>query len=203
MDEPDREDLLLSDDERLHALNVIGEHYAAGRLDGTEFYDRSEVVASARTLDAVRSAFRGLPGGLPLELVDGHLRKIPVSGNTPATRNGDTVASRTASRSPEEELSSLRRRGDLIETLDGAIFGITLVTFLVLQLIVDWDYAWVVWPSLVLTLSIPRMILRFGDTDEEIYEELKDSEATSRKKRLREAADRIHELETKQDPEKI
>ena len=72
-----------------------------------------------------------------------------------------------------------------------------------LQLVVDWDHAWVVWPSLVLTLSIPRMILRFGDTDEEIYEELKDSEATSRKKRLHEAANRIHELETKQDPGKI
>ncbi|MFI6432934.1 DUF1707 domain-containing protein [Rhodococcus oryzae] len=193
-EESDREDLLLSDDERMHALNVISEHYAAGRLDTTEFYDRSEAIASARTLDVMRSAFQGLPGGLPLEQVDGHLRKIPVGGNTPAL---------TTSPSAEAELSSLRRRGGLIDSLDGVIFGITLVTFLVLQLVVDWDYAWLVWPSLIVTLSLPRMILKFSDDDEEIYEELKTSEATSRKKRLQAATERILELETKHDPDTI
>jgi hypothetical protein len=194
-EESDREDLLLSDDERMHALNVISEHYAAGRLDTTEFYDRSEAIASARTLDVMRGAFRGLPGGMPLEQVDGHLRKIPVGGTTPAAL--------TTSPSAEAELSSLRRRGGLIDSLDGVIFGITLVTFLVLQLGVDWDYAWLVWPSLIVTLSLPRMILKFSDDDEEIYEELKTSEATSRKKRLQEATERIHELETKRDPDTI
>ncbi|RVW07273.1 DUF1707 domain-containing protein [Prescottella agglutinans] len=200
--DPDPDDLLLSDDERMHALNVIGEHYAAGRLDASEFYDRSGVIASARTLDAMRDSFRGLPGGPPLAVIDGHVRKLPVGGQVESTGAGRTLAS-SAARSDESDLSALRKRGGLVESLDGVIFGITLVAFLVLQLIVDWDYAWIVWPSLVVTLSLPRMILRYSDTDEEIYEELKEEDAKSRKKRLREAAERIQELEAKRDLDEI
>jgi len=200
--DPDPDDLLLSDDERMHALNVIGEHYAAGRLDASEFYDRSGVIASARTLDAMRDSFRGLPGGPPLAVIDGHVRKLPVGGQVESTGAGRTLAS-SAVRSDESDLSALRKRGGLVESLDGVIFGITLVAFLVLQLIVDWDYAWIVWPSLVVTLSLPRMILRYSDTDEEIYEELKEEDAKSRKKRLREAAERIQELEAKRDLDEI
>lgn len=197
---PDPDDLRLSDDERMHALNVIGEHYAAGRLDASEFYDRSEAIASARTLDAMRDSFRGLPGGLPLAVTEGHVRKLPVGGDIESAGTGRLVAS-PGTRSDESDLSALRKRGGLIESLDGVIFGVTLVAFLVLQLIVDWDYAWIVWPSLILTLSVPRMILKYSDADEEIYEELKEEEAKSRKKRLREAAERIHELEAKRDPD--
>ncbi|WP_421958158.1 DUF1707 SHOCT-like domain-containing protein [Prescottella agglutinans] len=186
----------------MHALNVIGEHYAAGRLDASEFYDRSGVIASARTLDAMRDSFRGLPGGPPLAVIDGHVRKLPVGGQVESTGAGRTLAS-SAARSDESDLSALRKRGGLVESLDGVIFGITLVAFLVLQLIVDWDYAWIVWPSLVVTLSLPRMILRYSDTDEEIYEELKEEDAKSRKKRLREAAERIQELEAKRDLDEI
>lgn len=197
---PDPDDLRLSDDERMHALNVIGEHYAAGRLDASEFYDRSEAIASARTLDAMRDSFRGLPGGLPLAVTEGHVRKLPVGGDIGSAGTGRPVAS-PGTRSDESDLSALRKRGGLVESLDGVIFGVTLVAFLVLQLIVDWDYAWIVWPSLILTLSVPRMILKYSDADEEIYEELKEEEAKSRKKRLREAAERIHELEAKRDPD--
>ncbi|WP_433608388.1 DUF1707 SHOCT-like domain-containing protein [Prescottella agglutinans] len=198
---PDPDDLRLSDDERMHALNVIGEHYAAGRLDASEFYDRSEAIASARTLDAMRDSFRGLPGGLPLAVAEGHVRKLPVGGDIESAGAGLPVAS-PGIRSDESDLSALRKRGGLVESLDGVIFGITLVAFLVLQLIVDWDYAWIVWPSLIVTLSVPRMILKYSDADEEIYEELKEEEAKSRKRRLREAAERIQELEAKRDPDK-
>ncbi|WP_408587038.1 DUF1707 SHOCT-like domain-containing protein [Prescottella soli] len=184
----------------MHALNVIGEHYAAGRLDASEFYDRSGAIASARTLDAMRDSFRGLPGGLPLDVIDGHVRKMAVGGDVEPTGVGRPVAS-PGPRSDESDLSALRKRGGLVESLDGVIFGVTLVAFLVLQLIVDWDYAWIVWPSLIVTLSVPRMLLKYSDADEEIYEELKEEEAKSRKKRLREAAERIHELEAKRDPD--
>ncbi|MDH6283817.1 DUF1707 SHOCT-like domain-containing protein [Prescottella agglutinans] len=198
---PDPDDLLLSDDERLHALNAISEHYAAGRLDSSEFYDRSGAIASARTLDAMRDSFRGLPGGLPLDVIDGHIRKLAGGGELESTGAGAPVAP-PAARSDESDLSALRKRGGLVESLDGVIVGVTLVVFLVLQVIVDWDYAWIVWPSLIVTLSVPRMILKYSDADEEIYEELKEEEAKSRKKRLREAAERIHELEAKRDPDK-
>lgn len=186
------DELLLSDDERLHALNVLGEHYAAGRLDSSEFYDRSGWVAQARTLGSTQPAFAGLPGGVPLEVVDGHIRVIDRSGGAPATLpNKDPVPVDAGT-----ELASLRKRGSAVESLDWIIIGITLMTFLVLQMVVGWDYAWVVWPSLIVTLSVPRMILGFSDEDEEIYDELKESEAGARKARLREAADRIRELES-------
>lgn len=185
--ESEHDDLLLSDDERMHALNVLGDHYAAGRLDSAEFYDRSADVAAARTLASVREPFRGLPGGVPLEQVDGHVRKV--ASTTPAVR-GENLPS-----TPEAELASLRSRGSLVESLDWVIIGITLVVFLVLQIVVDWDYAWIVWPSLIVTLSVPRMILRYSDDDEEAYEELKEADAEARRKRLGEAAERIRQLE--------
>ncbi|MFZ2527335.1 MAG: DUF1707 domain-containing protein [Rhodococcus sp. (in: high G+C Gram-positive bacteria)] len=188
----EHDDLLLSDDERMHALNALGDHYAAGRLDSTEFYDRSADVAAARTLGAVREPFRGLPGGLPLEQIDGHVRKV--ASTAPAVRD-----SLPASEAAEAELASLRSRGNLVESLDWLIIGITLVVFLVLQIVVDWDYAWMVWPTLIVTLGAPRLFLHYSDDDEETYEELKKSDAKARRKRLGEAAERIRELENRPD----
>lgn len=57
------------------------------------------------------------------------------------------------------------------------------------------------WPSLIVTLSVPRLILKYSDDDEKVYEELKKSEAAERKKRLEEASKRIRELEGRRGPE--
>ncbi|NKY54796.1 DUF1707 SHOCT-like domain-containing protein [Nocardia flavorosea] len=187
------DDLRLGDGDRLHALNVLAEHYAAGRLSTDEFYDRSGEIAVARTLGAASEPFRGLPGGVPLENVDGRVRVVAAEPEAlPAIPAG----------SAEAELTTLRSRGALVESLDWLIIGATLVAFLVLQLVVDWDYAWLVWPSLIVTLSIPRVVLRFSDADEEIYEELKESDAAARKKRLGMAAERIRELGTGSDQDR-
>ncbi|EME15337.1 DUF1707 SHOCT-like domain-containing protein [Rhodococcus triatomae] len=188
----DHDDLLLSDDERLHALNVLGDHYAAGRLDSSEFYERSGDVASARTLGAVRGPFLGLPGGVPLDGTDGRIRKL-TDDALPVPR--PTAPPATEPASAEAELLSLRSRGSMVENLDWAIVGVTLITFLILQLVVGWDYAWIVWPSLVFTLSLPRMVLKYSDADEKTYEQLKKSDERARRKRLEEAAQRIRELE--------
>ena len=107
----------------------------------------------------------------------------PVTGaRTPATRDADA------------DLEDLRRRGKLVESLDGVVIGLTLITFLVLQIVVDWQYAWMVWPSLVLTLGIPRLALRFTDSDEKTYEKLKKADEKAREERLRAATERIREL---------
>ncbi|NLE80834.1 MAG: DUF1707 domain-containing protein [Rhodococcus sp.] len=193
VDQSGPDDLLLSDDERLYALNVLSEHYADGRLDVNEFYDRSAVVASARSLTAVRAPFEGLPGGVPLGIVDGRIRKsqeLATRSDAPMPQTGERSAA-------ESELASLRRRGNLVETLDWIIIGVTLVTFLVLQFVFDVSYAWVVWPTLILTLSVPRMIFDFTDSDEEALEELKEADAAARKKRLKQAAERMRQLEEK------
>ncbi|APE33506.1 hypothetical protein BOX37_05450 [Nocardia mangyaensis] len=186
---PDPDGLLLSDSERMHALDALGKHFADGRLDSAEFYERSGAVAAARTVGALDEPFRGLPGGVPLTRVSGQLAKVPFGEGAVAVGGDSTTSSAAA------ELSALRARGHTIESIDWIIVGTTLISFLVLQVIVGWDYAWIVWPSLIITLSVPRMVLRFSDSDEELYEELKESETKARKKRLAAAAKRIRELE--------
>ncbi|MET3861886.1 hypothetical protein ABIE38_002822 [Dietzia sp. 2505] len=187
----DPDDLLLSDSERLHALTALGDHYAAGRLDDPEFHSRSGDIAAARTLGQLRGSFRDLPGGMPLNSVDGMIVQSATAAGGELVR---TSSSSPAASDPDRELQDLRKRGRTVETLDGLVLGATLVAFLVLQFVVGWDYAWIVWPSLVLTLGVPRAILQFTDSDEELYEELKESDDEARKERLRAATERIREL---------
>lgn len=209
--EDDNESLRLSDDERLHALNALGEHYAAGRINMSEFEDLSGRAADARRLGELDGLFTGLPGGVPLAVSGGALVKrdiaVPASPEEPAPEGKATPGKNLELASDEAELESLRKRGELVESLDWIIIGVTLVAFLILQLALDWSYAWVVWPSLIVTLSVPRVILRYSDEDELIYDEFKhdevfsDEKVESRKARLRKAADRINELENKRDTE--
>lgn len=187
----DPDDLLLSDSERLHALTALGDHYAAGRLDDPEFHSRSGDIAAARTLGQLRGSFSDLPGGMPLTSVDGMIVQSATAAGGELVR---TSSSSAAASDPDRELQDLRKRGKTVETLDGLVLGATLVAFLVLQFVVGWDYAWIVWPSLVLTLGVPRAILQFTDSDEELYEELKESDDEARKERLRAATERIREL---------
>ncbi|MBB1034007.1 MULTISPECIES: DUF1707 SHOCT-like domain-containing protein [Dietzia] len=187
----DPDDLLLSDSERLHALTALGDHYAAGRLDDPEFHSRSGDIAAARTLGQLRGSFSDLPGGMPLTSVDGMIVQSATAAGGELVR---TSSSSPAASDPDRELQDLRKRGKTVETLDGLVLGATLVAFLVLQFVVGWDYAWIVWPSLVLTLGVPRAILQFTDSDEELYEELKESDDEARKERLRAATERIREL---------
>ena len=187
----DPDDLLLSDAERLHALTALGDHYAAGRLDDPEFHSRSGDIAAARTLGQLRGSFSDLPGSVPLSSVDGMIVQSATAAGGELVR---TSSSSPAASDPDRELQDLRKRGKTVETLDGLVLGATLVAFLVLQFVVGWDYAWIVWPSLVLTLGVPRAILQFTDSDEELYEELKESDDEARKERLRAATERIREL---------
>lgn len=205
----DSENLRLSDDERLHALNALGEHYATGRIDMSEFEELSGRAADARRVRELDDLFTGLPGGVPLEVTGGALVKrdiaVPATPEAPESDGKATPGKDLEPASDEAELESLRKRGELVESLDWIIIGVTLVAFLIMQLALDWSYAWVVWPSLIVTLSVPRMILKYSDEDEEIYDEFKydevfsDEKVESRKERLRKAANRINELENKHD----
>lgn len=191
------DDLLLSDAERLHALTVLGNHYAAGRLDDPEFHARSGDVAVARTLSQLSPSFRDLPGGAPLESVDGMIVHSATAGGgelVPASASSSFQPSTPARRDPDADLDDLRKRGKLVESMDGIVFGLTLVTFLILQIVVGWQYAWIVWPSLALTLGIPRAFLRYTDSEEKVYEKIKKSDQKAREDRLLAANERIKEL---------
>ena len=193
-------DLLLSDVERLHALTALGDHYAAGRLDDSEFHARSGDVAAARTLSQLRGSFHDLPGGMPLTSVDGMIVQSAIAadgvgaGGVGASSSGASSSPVPAHRDVDAELAELRKRGKTIEALDGVVVGVTLVAFLILQFVVGWNFAWIVWPSLALTLGIPRLILRYNDDDEATYEKLKKADQKAREDRLRAANDRIREL---------
>src|SRR5699024_4743463 len=184
---PEPDDLLLSDAERLHALTALGDHYAAGRLDDSEFHARSGDVAASRTLSQLGASFRGLPGGVPLRSVGSMIVQSATEGGGELVAASSSSRGAPAVRDADDDLEDLRRRGKLIESLDGVVIGVTLVSFLILQFVVGWSFAWIVWPSLALTLGIPRLILRYDDSDEEAYEK-------ARGERLRAATDRIREL---------
>lgn len=192
--------LRLSDADRIHALTVLGGHYADGRLDDSEFNERSAGVADARTMGALRGFFDDVPDGVPF---DSSGRAVAVEGqDAPSAASSSASASAELDRAADPEaaeVESLRKRGELIQSIDAVILGVTLVSFLVMQFVFHWSFAWVVWPSLVVTLSIPRMILKYSDEDEELYEEIKETEQETRKKRLRRAAERMQELEPGED----
>ena len=191
---PEPDDLLLSDAERLHALTALGDHYAAGRLDDSEFHARSGDVAASRTLSQLGASFRGLPGGVPLRSVDSMIVQSATEGGGELVPTSSSSRGAPAVRDADDYLEDLRRRGTLIESLDGVVIGVTLVSFLILQFVVGWSFAWIVWPSLALTLGIPRLILRYDDSDEEAYEKVKEADQKAREERLRAATDRIREL---------
>jgi hypothetical protein len=183
--------LRLSDNDRIHAMGALGTHFADGRLDESEFNERSGAVAEAKTVGELRPLFTDLPGGLPF---DDRGSAVAVPGQDDAAR--DRPGAELSPRDPDAaEVESLRRRGNLVQTIDGVVLGVTLVTFLVLQFVFDVSHAWIVWPSLVVTLSVPRMLLKYSDEDEELFEEIKEADQETRKDRLRRAAERMHELE--------
>ncbi|MGJ0184000.1 DUF1707 domain-containing protein [Corynebacterium glyciniphilum] len=183
--------LRLSDNDRIHAMSALGTHFADGRLDEHEFNERSGAVAEARTVGELRPLFTDLPGGLPF---DEKGTAVAVPGQDAAALDGP--GAELSPRDPEaDEVESLRKRGNLVQTIDGVVLGVTLVTFLVLQFVFHMSYAWIVWPSLAVTLSVPRILLKYSDEDEELFEEIKEAEQETRKERLRRAAERMHELE--------
>ena len=109
--EDDNESLRLSDDERLHALNALGEHYAAGRIDMSEFEDLSGRAADARRLGDLDGLFTGLPGGIPLAVSGGALVKrdiaVPAMPEAPSPEGKATPGKNLEPASDEAELDQL------------------------------------------------------------------------------------------------
>ncbi|AGF71850.1 DUF1707 SHOCT-like domain-containing protein [Corynebacterium halotolerans] len=181
--------LRLSDSDRIHALQALSTHYTDGRLDDGEFDERTRAATTARTVGELRPLFSDLPGGLPFRAdPEGFQALLPVTPQEP----GRAVSAHDAEL---REMQQIRNRGRKVENMDGAIFGVTLLVFLILQFAVGVNWAWMVWPSLVVTMSLPRLIYRFSDSDQKTYAELKEIEEKNRKARVEHAAKRMRELE--------
>lgn len=63
--QPGRSSLRVGDAERDEAIRLLGEHFAAGRLDHQEYDDRSSRALGARTFGDLDSLFRDLPVDRP------------------------------------------------------------------------------------------------------------------------------------------
>ncbi len=183
--------LRLSDADRIHALQSLSTHYADGRLDNVEFDERTRTVTTARTVGDLRPLFTDLPGGLPFQDdPTGSLSLVPI----PLDQQNPSRA--LAVQAAElREMEQIKNRGKKVEAMDGAIFGITLLAFLLLQFVVGVGWAWMVWPSLFVTMSLPRLIYRFSDSDQKTYDKLKEVEEKNRQTRVEHAAKRMRELE--------
>lgn len=58
---PDSPNIRIGDSEREQAINALGEHYSAGRLDIDEYGERSAQVTAARTRSDLNAVFSDLP----------------------------------------------------------------------------------------------------------------------------------------------
>ena len=170
------DELRLSDNDRINALQALAGHYAEGRLDHAEFDERTEAVTQSRTNGDLRPLFTDLPGGLQEAL-------------TP-TRTSGVVDTQV-----DAELERVRTVGKKIETYDGVVFSVTLASFFILMFVFSISWAWVVWPVMAAVMAIPRVIGSFSDSDEKTYQELKKAEEAERAERLRQATARLRELE--------
>lgn len=71
IDQPwrDTRQLRIGDAERNDALEVLGEHFAEGRLDREEYDERCQQALAARTASDLTPLFTDLPGRRPAALV--------------------------------------------------------------------------------------------------------------------------------------
>ncbi|MEU6643793.1 DUF1707 domain-containing protein [Saccharomonospora sp. NPDC046836] len=76
----DRPEMRLSDDERQEALDALSEHVRTGRLDLTEFDERSRQVSGARFRRELEPLFADLPEPKPSVLAPGR-RVVPAQQN--------------------------------------------------------------------------------------------------------------------------
>ncbi|WP_203338087.1 DUF1707 SHOCT-like domain-containing protein [Nocardioides limicola] len=78
--------LRIGDEERRQAIEVLGEHFAAGRLDREEYDERCRSVWNARTNAAIRPLFADLPGARAGVPVRAPMANLPLRPRQPRTR---------------------------------------------------------------------------------------------------------------------
>ena len=87
------------------------------------------------------------------------------------------------------------RNGQIVENID-MIGGVAATVFFFLGLFVfNIGYAWLAFFLVPVVSGAARVLFKIDDSDEELYEELKEDYTEQRKKRLLEAAKRRKEIE--------
>lgn len=83
MTDPSR-DIRIGDTERQQALQVLGEHMGAGRIDIEEYGDRSAKITTAKTRGELMALFYDLPD--PRPQFASPMAMFPEPSRTPARR---------------------------------------------------------------------------------------------------------------------
>ncbi|HJD79707.1 MAG TPA: DUF1707 domain-containing protein [Corynebacterium pollutisoli] len=167
--------LRLSDNERISAMSALATHFTEGRLDTSEFDERTLAASQAKTRGDLRPLFDDLPGQLPAALSP--------QGSTALVDKQDA------------ELAEIRSRGMKVEKWDGVLGSVTLASFFILMFAFDVSWAWIVWPIMGALFVVIRLLNHFSDSDEKVYEEMKEVEEKARKARIERATERLRELE--------
>lgn len=156
-------------------MSALATHFTEGRLDTSEFDERTLAASQAKTRGDLRPLFDDLPGQLPAALSP--------QGSTALVDKQDA------------ELAEIRSRGMKVEKWDGVLGSVTLASFFILMFAFDVNWAWIVWPIMGALFVVIRLLNHFSDSDEKAYEEMKEVEEKARKARIERATERLRELE--------
>ena len=161
------DEIRVGDAERSDALDRLGTLFADGYLDVGEFEERTGQAAIARTRGELSVLFDDLPAE-PATLEKREPSEVELEEKLAAKRKLDTA---------------------IYTTLIGG-----LAVFFVLQIGLDLDYAWVVYPVVGILVFAWYAVFDISDEEDEILEELLEKERTDRAERLKLAAKRRKEL---------
>lgn len=161
------DEIRVGDAERSDALDRLGTLFADGYLDVGEFEERTGQAAIARTRGELSVLFDDLPAE-PVALDKREPSEVELEEKLSAKRKLDTA---------------------IYTTLIGG-----LAVFFVLQIGLDLDYAWVVWPVVGILAVAWYAVFDISDEEDEILEELLEKERSDRAERLKLAAERRKEL---------
>ena len=161
------DEIRVGDAERSDALDRLGTLFADGYLDVGEFEERTGQAAVARTRGELSLLFDDLPAE-PAALEKREPSEVELEEKLAAKRKLDTAT---------------------YTTLIGG-----LAVFFVLQIGLDLDYAWVVWPVVGILVVAWYAVFDISDEEDEILEKLLEKERSDRAERLKLAAERRKEL---------
>ena len=161
------DEIRVGDAERSDALDRLGTLFTDGYLDVGEFEERTGQAAIARTRGELSVLFDDLPAE-PATLEKREPSEVELEEKLAAKRKLDTA---------------------IYTTLIGG-----LAVFFVLQIGLDLDYAWVVYPVVGILVVAWYTVFDISDEEDEILEELLEKERSDRAERLKLAAERRKEL---------
>ena len=125
----------VSDAERNAAIEVLGAHLSAGRIDLDEYGTRSALINSARTVADLRAPFDDLPGPRPTLSTP----PAPVRPTSPPAEYAGYPAAPTPGAVPAVPSTAGQRVAWAVAGSSGVI---AVIAFFLLTPI--WSYAWLV-----------------------------------------------------------